>query len=187
MATAYVYFGKPLNPDTAVSLTAACKILMVEKDNNGNRAYNKIELTISSPGGDIAAAFGAYNELKALDIEIECHNGGHVDSSAIMLMMAGTVRTAAHMSSFHFHQVGWNFGSQGYLPDYSITDASRWLSTYKEMMIETIHAETHVPKKRIQQLMTDGTSLRAEAARQLGLVGQIRQAHIPWDSRVQWA
>jgi len=60
-------------------------------------------INISSLGGTIASAITAYNYLKQQSFHITTHNLGEVSSSAILLYLAGTTRTAESISKFMFH------------------------------------------------------------------------------------
>lgn len=69
---------------------------------------SRIELRISSEGGDLAAGFAAYGFLRSLPIGLHTHNISNVESIAILMYLAGTVRTAALHSRFVVHPLHWN-------------------------------------------------------------------------------
>jgi len=186
MAIAYVFFGKPINADTSTGLIGVCKTLVSERDAGGIRLWDTIHLTIASGGGDIIAAFAAFNELRALQIDLICHNVGAVDSSAIMLMMAGSKRLAARASAFFFHQVSWTFPTQGSLTATTINDATKWLGTYETMMAETVESRTSIPMADVLRMMREGLSIRSDEALRLGIVHAIEDHSVPWDARVTW-
>jgi ATP-dependent protease ClpP protease subunit len=187
MATAYVYFGKPINSETATALVSACKLIVTERDGSGNRLWDSIHLSIASGGGDIIAAFSIYNELKALEVSLTTHNIGAVDSATILIFISGTRRLASKASAFFFHQVGWTFPGQGQLNASTVNDATKWLDTYEALMAETVEAHTNIAKDKVLQMMREGTSIRSGEARSIGLVHAVEELSIPWNARVQSA
>jgi ATP-dependent protease ClpP protease subunit len=70
---------------------------------------SKIILHISSGGGDLASAFAAYHFLRSIEIPIEAHNIGNIESAAVLLFLAADVRRAAPHSRFLFHDFHWGF------------------------------------------------------------------------------
>jgi ATP-dependent protease ClpP protease subunit len=65
--------------------------------------FDRVRIMISSGGGNVIAAFGAYNEIRSMPIEIHTMNTGATDSSALMIFMAGKKRYASAKSAFLFH------------------------------------------------------------------------------------
>jgi ATP-dependent protease ClpP protease subunit len=137
MATAYLYFGKPVNADTITGLLGACRTLLYEKDTNGVPLWDHFHIEIASGGGDLIYGFAGYNLLSDLPIKVTTHNCSAVDSAAIMLFLAGETRTATTLSAFHFHQSSWTFASPGQ-PINVINDANKWLERYEEMMAQCV-------------------------------------------------
>jgi ATP-dependent protease ClpP protease subunit len=70
---------------------------------------DKIVLHISSSGGDLAPAFAAYHSLRSIEIPIEAHNIGNIESAAVLLFLATDVRRAVPHSRFLFHDFHWGF------------------------------------------------------------------------------
>ncbi len=67
MPTAYISFCRPINFDTATNLVKACRETLcdwADKDKTKKNNWDKLRLMISSGGGNVISAFGAYNELK---------------------------------------------------------------------------------------------------------------------------
>jgi ATP-dependent protease ClpP protease subunit len=133
MATAYLYFGKPVNADTITALVQACRVLVNEKDANGAPLWDHFHLEIASGGGDLIAGFAGYNILTNLPVKVTTHNCGAVDSAAIMLFLAGVQRIASALSAFHFHQSAWTFAAAGQ-PINVISAANKWLGRYEDLV-----------------------------------------------------
>ena len=105
MTMVYVSFCKPVNFDTATALIRTCREVVSDSAHN----WDKLRLMISSSGGNITAAFAAYNEIRSMPIELETLNTGATDSSALMIFMAGKKRYACARSAFQLRQLSWWF------------------------------------------------------------------------------
>jgi ATP-dependent protease ClpP protease subunit len=184
MATAFIYFGKPTSPDTVTSLMMACRTFISEIDPaNGLPRWDHLHLEIVSGGGDVISSFGAYNELVGLPTKLTTHNAGACDSAALMLFMAGVRRTASSASAFFFHQLQWSFASQAGLTATVIKDATKWLGTYETLMAETIAARTGMSAEQTLDLIREGTSVKPDEAKTLGLIHEIEECAIPYGAR----
>lgn len=185
MVAAYIFFARPINLDTATSLIGACRALIGERQQGavaGTYAWSEFRIDIASGGGDVVAAFAMFNELAGMDIPVDTHNAGAVDSSAIMPFMAGRRRTASAMSAFMFHQTVWSFPTPSQTGT-QIRDAGRWLSLYDGMVADTIASRTSLSRDRILEMMRDGTSLTPSEARDAGLIHAIEECQTPRDAR----
>ncbi len=58
MATAYFYFGKPVNPDSVNGLIMGTRTFMGEKDPQGQFLWDTFQIAYASGGGDVIAAMG---------------------------------------------------------------------------------------------------------------------------------
>jgi ATP-dependent protease ClpP protease subunit len=74
-----------------------------------NNGSSRILIHLSSTGGALQPAFAAYNYLRSLDIPIETHNIGTVESAAILLFLAADTRRADPHSRFLLHSFNWTF------------------------------------------------------------------------------
>jgi ATP-dependent Clp protease protease subunit len=189
MPTAYIYFGKAITPDTATALIQAGRVLMGERvptqqgQPPGPFAWDHLHYSISSGGGDITAAFGAFNEMKGMPLKITTHNAGAIDSASIMPFMVGKRRTASPYSAFFFHQVRWNFSSNINIPIDVIGEATKWLGTYENMMAEFVASQSGQKKETILNMMRAGTSVSPDRAKALGLIHDVCECSIPQDAR----
>jgi ATP-dependent protease ClpP protease subunit len=61
MTMVYVSFCKPVNFDTATALIRTCREVVCDGQHN----WDKLRLMMSSGGGNVTAAFAAYNEIAA--------------------------------------------------------------------------------------------------------------------------
>lgn len=63
----------------------------------------KLRVNINSGGGGVTFAVTVYNILKRCRVPVETHNMGEVSSAAILVYLAGSVRTAEPVFKFMFH------------------------------------------------------------------------------------
>jgi ATP-dependent protease ClpP protease subunit len=188
MPMAYVSFCKPVNADTISTLLQYCRATLndyADKEQTKKNNWDRLRLMISSGGGNVAAAFGAYNELRGMPIEIHTINTGATDSAALMIFMTGKKRYATPTSAFLFHQLTWTFSAKDDVPLTVVADAARWLRTYQDMMADAIFTGTggKLTKDRVSEMMHVGTTVTPHEAKQLGLIDDIVDAAIPADAR----
>jgi ATP-dependent protease ClpP protease subunit len=189
MATAYIFFGKAITPDSATTLVHAGRTLMLDRgpapqgQAKGPLLWDHLHYSISSGGGDITAAFGVFNEMKGMPLKITTHNAGAVDSASIMPFMVGERRTASQYSAFFFHQVRWNFMTNAAIPLYTISEAAKWLGAYENMMVEYVADRSGQKKETILNMMREGTTVSPVQAKALGLIHDVEECSIPQDAR----
>lgn len=186
MPMAYVSFCKPVNFDTVTTLLSFVRSTLSHSANGKASNFDHVRLMISSGGGTLIAAFGAYNEIKSMPIEVHTMNTGATDSAALMIFMTGKRRYACPRSAFLFHQTAWTF-SKDDVPLRVITDAARWLTTYEGMMAQVIAEGSagKLTKDKVLSMMAAGTTVTAEEALDIGLVHEIAEPAIPRDA-VWW-
>lgn len=179
MATAHVFFGKPVTPDTSTALIHGCRLLLSERNEQGVPLWDTFSIAMASGGGDVVGGFAMFNELKGLPVSVHTHNAGAVDSSAILPFMAGARRTASEASAFFFHQLHWVFPSQGNLTMSSISDAATWLTRYEGLMASIVASRSNLSKDEVLRMMSEGTSVDTAQAKQFGLIHDIEEMTSP--------
>jgi ATP-dependent protease ClpP protease subunit len=183
VSTAYLYFGKPMSPDTATGLILAARTLMGEKNQQGQFLWDDFQIAYASGGGDMIAAMGAYNELRRLSLKVNSHNAGACDSSIILPFMAGEHRTAAPASSFFFHQIQWTFASSNSLQTTLIGEASTLMEHYTDTIAEIVSANSDLSRDDVRSMMQVGTLVLPEEALKMKLIHAIDEPKIPRDAR----
>ena len=181
MTMVYVSFCKPVNFDTATALIRTCR----EVVSDSAHSWDKLRLMMSSGGGNITAAFAAYNEIRSMPIELETLNTGATDSSALMIFMAGKKRYACARSAFQLRQLSWWFQSKDDVALSVISDAARWLQEYQQMMADAIAEGTdgRLTRDKVVELIQTGTTLNSQQAKDVGLIHDIIEPAIPADAR----
>ena len=77
-------------------------------------------IILSSPGGETSAGVTAYNLIKTCPVPVHVHNLGEVSSAAMLLYLAGKIRTAAPICKFTFHPMALNIN--GTLPPQAVEE-----------------------------------------------------------------
>lgn len=162
--------------DTATALIRACR----EVVSDGQHNWDKLRLMMSSGGGNITAAFAAYNEIRSMPIELETLNTGATDSSALMIFMAGKKRYACARSAFQLRQLSWSFQSKNDVALSVISDAARWLQEYQQMIAE---GTGRLTRDKIIEMIQAGTTLTPQQAKDAGLIHDIIEPAIPAGAR----
>jgi ATP-dependent protease ClpP protease subunit len=183
MATAYLYFGKPVNPDTTTNLIMGTRTFMGEKDPQGQFLWDTFQIAYASGGGDVISAVGAYNELRRLSVTVHSHNAGACDSSVILPFMAGSYRTAAPASSFFFHQIQWSFSSQTGLQTILVKEANTLMDHYTDTIAKTVSAGSDLSEKDVKNMMLAGTLVLPKEAMKMKLIHAIAEPQLPQDAR----
>jgi ATP-dependent Clp protease protease subunit len=148
-----------------------------------NRGAQTITLCISSPGGDPAQAFYAYEMLKNYPVPIITHNVGSVHSAAIPIFLAGSRRRAVPHATFLMHKTvhtpaaGTSYGIEHL--DYS----SESVEADDERSIAIIAERTGQPVETVGGWIL-GQQLRStEFALQHGFIEQVAPVEFPAQSQ----
>lgn len=128
-------------------------------------------INISSPGGDVDVAIELFYFLRSLNCQIQTTNTSYVNSAAVLIYLAGDVRTCHVGSTFYIHSI-----SKRLKGVYDIKKLSREV---KEMSVNTdivasiLEQRTEKKKGYWKRLMSRGCILKAEQALNLGLASAI--------------
>jgi len=101
--TAVIDFFCDVTQKSAQTLVSVVNGAMAEQ-------IDKIIIRLSSTGGSLSPAFGAYHFLRSVKVPLVMYNYGNVESSAILLYLAADTRIAAPHGQFLIHPFHWTFG-----------------------------------------------------------------------------
>ncbi|MGN0506667.1 MAG: ATP-dependent Clp protease proteolytic subunit [Lachnospiraceae bacterium] len=100
-----------------------------------------LTINISSLGGTVYSGITIYNLLKQMTFPITTHNLGEVASSAILLYLAGTTRTAESISKFMIHPI--SIGVNGDLPYYKVQELLNGIDADINNFLSIMNKETN--------------------------------------------
>lgn len=175
--TAVVRFFAPVNEATV------SRLLQVVDDQTRMGAQ-RVVILISSPGGSVFAGISAYNYLKGAPIEIVTHNFGSVDSIAVLLYCAGSIRYSVPEAEFLLHPIAAQIASGITLDQPAIEEQLKLMENQTKSIASIIATTTGEKVSVVQNTIQQRTTLDATEAQKWGLVQGIRPELIPKDAQV---
>jgi ATP-dependent Clp protease protease subunit len=158
--------------------------LMHVFDSHIAQGVKEFVLIISSGGGTVFHGLSAYNYLKGVPATFITHNFGMVDSVAAVLYCAGTKRLSVPQARFLIHGVTAGFGKQEKLEEKQLEERLKSLKMDEENIAKVIAANTGKSTDDVINAMHDRTALNAEAAKEWGLVHEIKSELFEAGSKV---
>lgn len=138
-----------------------------------------IRILMSSPQGDPAAGFIAYNYLKGLPVQLSTFNMGSIDPSGMLIYCAGQKRYAMPDTRFMFHTAGMTICGNAILDAAALQAQLSILSSQNEMMATVVSSAIKRNRGDIESAMKASAALTPEQARLWGLVNDIRSDFFP--------
>ena len=165
---AVINFIVPIDSNTT-------NLLLTIVNNQVRAGVKKITIVISSPGGDTASAFAAYNILKNVPAEITTFNAGNVDSAAMLIFCAGKFRYSfPNPARFLIHSNALVLGS-GVPMDYNFLDNQmQQIKSLNADIVQVIAASSHKKTSEVEEMMKGQTIVSPDEAKDWGLIQDIR-------------
>ena len=151
-------------------------MLLSVVNNQVRNGVKKITIVLSSPGGDTASAFAAYNILRNVPAEITTFNAGNIDSAAMLIYCAGKHRYSfPDPARFLIHGNSLMMGP-GVPLDYNFLNAQlQQIKSLNQMVTEVIAATVTKDKQSdLENAVHGQTILTPEQAKEWGIVQEIR-------------
>src|SRR5258708_5180782 len=150
-------------------------LLLAIVNNQVRAGFKKITIVISSPGGDTASAFAAYNVLKSIPAEITTFNAGSIDSAAMLIYLSGKYRYSfGDPARFLIHGNSMTLGTNVPM-DYAFLNAQlQQMKSLNQMVAQVIANNSNKKNGEIETLMQGQVILSPEEAKLWGLVQEIR-------------
>lgn len=140
----------------------------------------KITIVLSSPGGDTASAFAAYNILKNVPAEITTFNAGTIDSAAMLIYCAGQHRYSfPDPARFLIHGNALNLGT-GVPLDYNFLYAElQQIKSLNQMVVQVTAATANKDKQADpERAVLSQTILSPAEAKEWGIVQDIKNTYM---------
>ncbi|MCO7175553.1 head maturation protease, ClpP-related [Sporolactobacillus kofuensis] len=135
-----------------------------------------IDVWIDSYGGDVFAAAGIYNALKAHNGKVTTKIDGKAMSAASVIAMAGDEVLMSPLAVMMIHNP--LSAAQGYASD--LRKQAEVLDTVKETIINAYQAKTHKSRSKLSALMDDETYMDSKLAIKNGFAdGELNQDKQP--------
>lgn len=166
-------FSAPINNETANALAQVLANLTSNK-------ITKLTLAVNSGGGEVVAGIFAYNVILSTPIEITTHNVGNVDSIANVIFLAGARRLAVPSSTFMFHSVGFDPGTER-LEEKNLTEKLDTIQAEHKRISEILAARTQLSVDEGKSLFAEQRTKNVDWARSKGLIHDVGEFKMPTD------
>jgi len=141
--------------------------------------YEKINLLISSGGGNVVEGLNISAFIRSLSISTDTYNIGQIDSVANVIFSVGEKRYAGKNSSFLFHGVLMNWEKASFT-EKQLEEQYLISKRLREDIAKKISEYTGKKEEDINNLMSNGaTILNAVGALENGIINAIEDIKIP--------
>lgn len=140
-------FTKDVTSDTC----ADCMKFILESNLNPNRIFDKVQLIINSPGGELDSAFALCDVMQGSRLPVYTTGIGLIASAGLLIFMAGQKghRTITPNTMILSHQ--WSWGTHG--KEHELLATVRAVEITKTKVIEHYKEFTGLPEKKIKQYL----------------------------------
>lgn len=170
--TSYINFYSPVWP---VSVGTLMNVIQ-QKIQQG---AEKIVLLISSPGGQVNAGVTLYKFLKRIPVELYTHNYGNVDSIAVAIFCAGKKRFCVKDGKFFIHELFREEPQGKKFIQKDLEGILKSLEEDKNTIIKIVAENCGRKAEEIAKDMEEAKGLDSEAAKEYGLVHEIKEELFP--------
>lgn len=139
-----------------------------------NAGFTRIEMQISTGGGNVESGFSLHNLMRAVPIEITTHNTGSVASIGTVIFLAGEYRLATPASSFMFHGAAMK-PTDLTLDQRRLRELLSTVEMLNNRMGEVIQSRTRLTADAVSAFWLEERQVRADAALEQGIVHEIAE------------
>jgi ATP-dependent protease ClpP protease subunit len=135
-----------------------------------------IYLHLSTPGGWLAVALAFYEKIRSIyKIPLWTIALGNVDSSGVIVFLAGQKRFITPNTTFLLHEIGRTFPKEDRFTARQLEKVRRHLQQDQDKFSELILANTggRLTKSQLKKLMEEETILTTQEIVQLGFAHEI--------------
>jgi ATP-dependent Clp protease, protease subunit len=144
------------------------------------QGYKELHLIMSSPGGDPENGFYAASVLRALPIKVITYNVGEVNSSGLLIFLAGDERYALDGATFHFHRPSF-VGPGWQLTETVLRHRMKGFELLSSRLVSYVAERTGKPFEEVDQWCANETLMNAGDAQTHNLVHGVKFPSIPED------
>lgn len=134
-----------------------------------------VHVSISTAGGHIDCGIELYNFItnKSRTCKIHTHNVGNVDSTGIIVFLAGVKRYAAPTSTFEFHTARYYINNEAF-DKRQLREMCDMLENYDSLTRNIIQENTSLDENRITEFMEASRVINSQEALEFGIIHEIR-------------
>jgi ATP-dependent protease ClpP protease subunit len=167
---AYIIFERMIGPEQNAGLLSLVTTF-------AQQGVKHITVAISSPGGDVQAAFALFNTLRGLPVHVTMHNVGMVSSAANVVFVGGDTRIASADAGFNFHAPTVTLN--GDMDVTALRQTAKDLKTGEQRTRRVLEDRTGMSGPRIDALKRNSQTLDADQAVKLGLISTTEDFQVP--------
>ena len=171
----FINFFDNINDDSARKLMELCS--QVRDTHNPE----SITILFSSGGGFVNSGVCLYNFLKAFPCEIIMHNIGNIDSSAVIVFLAGSKRFSSPVSSFLLHGITWNFLSDAQFKKEQLSEILSGMEENEKRIAKILSSNTSLTTEEVENIFKQGETKTPDFAKEKGIVHEIKEPKIEKD------
>jgi len=175
--TVYVSFSADINAHTTESLIQVLA-------NCINQRVRHVYILLSTPGGSVMHGMNVYNFLRAVPYKVTTHNVGNVDSIGNAIYLAADERFASEHSTFMFHGVGFDIQGAQRLEEKNVRECLDGILSNQKRIGSIIQQRTRISEQQTEAMFREAQTIDAVAAKDVGIVSEIKDARIPEGSTV---
>jgi ATP-dependent protease ClpP protease subunit len=139
---------------------------------------DKIKILFSSLGGSIYEGFLLATIIQNSKIPVSIHATNHIDSIANVVYLSAKDRTAESHAKFYLHGAAM----QGNFDEKALKDQLSAIKTNNSRIANFVSENSKIPLKKVQFMMSRGTTISAQDALKSGMVNNIEHFEIPVDA-----
>lgn len=170
----YISFVRPVNEDSVSKLLDTVNRAIFDK-------FYNIILLMNSAGGIVSSGVAAFNQLKALPINITTYNIGNVGSIATLLFLAGNTRIAVPNSTFFFHLPYTTM--QGDFTAQQLRERAFLLECDDKKIRDSMLSALNIPTPEFEGLFTKQT-LNTQSALAVNVIQDIAPLNLGGDDKI---
>lgn len=159
-----------VNYDNLDKVLGKIKLLLIENSNE------EIQLMVNSYGGPTGIGMNFYDAVKSiLKPRLTTIGSGDVDSSGIIVFLAGKKRYLTRNTTLLFHLAGRTFGTEKRFTTLDLENMLKEdkLKDYQYACVVSDATSGHYSPEKILEMMTRNTVLTAEEAVSMGLAHKV--------------
>lgn len=161
-----ITFSELINPSSVKNFIGVLEKLCTEHPD-----AKSLTINISSPGGDVDVAIELFHFLRELDCKIQTVNTSYVNSAAVIIYLAGDVRTCHSGSTFYIHSISKRL--KGNYDVQSLLKEAKEITVNTDIVTTLLEQRTGKNKRYWKTLMSKGSILKAKQAVNIGLASTI--------------
>jgi ATP-dependent protease ClpP protease subunit len=175
MSLHIVHFIGPINHGSVCTIRNLCLQAL-------QSGATRLELHISTEGGNMTAGFALYFFLKSLPLPLTTWNIGSIESVGVPIFLAGEKRHACPGTRFLVHPLHWGFGNLVAADHSRVSewrdcldfDAERYAAIFDEATASSPNRQDIRP-----HLNGNARLFTADEALAAGIVHSVAQARVP--------